>query len=347
MSDDVAGLPWTEEQWTALQRVVQEAAGKGRVASSFLTLVGPLPAGQASVPALSMSSGEVTERQSDEAEERLEIDDSVTLPLTTLSCLVYLRTQQVEDPDLASAKQLLGRAAGLIGRLEDAIIFNGQPGANKAPKHSDGEERPVILPAVYNVQGGDESHGLLGYKDPNVPTEKVRKHGRAGYGEDLVTKVGDAIQTLENKGHYGPFACVLGHELFRDAITPHVGSLVLATDRIIPLLDGGPLRRSSVLPDAHGVVVALAESPIDLVVGSDVHVKFLQVTLEPRYVLRVSERFVLRLKQPTARCRLEPEVDLERDAEPAGDEIQRIAQSAVELGQMIAALKDRLSDSGQ
>jgi hypothetical protein len=33
-------------------------------------------------------------------------------------------------------------------------------------------------------------------------------------------------------------------------------------------------------------------------------VSYVQRTLEPRYVLRVSERFVLRMKQPEARCRL-------------------------------------------
>ena len=72
----------------------------------------------------------------------------------------------------------------------------------------------------------------------------------------------------------------------------------------MPFLEGGPLLRSSVVPEDQGVVVSLAGSPIDLVIGSDMHVKFLQVTLEPRYVLRVSERFLLRIKQPEARCRL-------------------------------------------
>jgi uncharacterized linocin/CFP29 family protein len=53
------------------------------------------------------------------------------------------------------------------------------------------------------------------------------------------------------------------------------------------------------------LVVALAGSPIDLVVACDVHLKYIQLSIEPRYVLRVSERFVLRMKQPRARCRLE------------------------------------------
>src|SRR6185312_11788017 len=59
MSDDVTRLPWTDEQWATIQRTARDSARKARVASSFLPLVGPLPDGQASVPALAMSSSEI------------------------------------------------------------------------------------------------------------------------------------------------------------------------------------------------------------------------------------------------------------------------------------------------
>lgn len=295
MPDDVARPPWTGEQWTALERVVQEAAGKARVASSFLPLVGPLPPGQASVRALTLGSG--ADPHGGEGGQRLEIDDSVTLPLTTLSCYVHLTTQQVEDPDLASAKQLLSRAADIVGRLEDAIVFNGQPAAGAAPD--------VGLPRIYQVHGGGTSPGLFSEAGLDAEfTKQVGTDGLGKYGADLVTKISAAILTLEGAGCFGPFACVLGHQFFEDANSSFLGSLITPKDRILPFLEGGPLVRSSVVPPNQGVVVSLAGSPIDLVVGSDMHVKFLQVTLEPRYVLRVSERFVLRVKQPGARCRL-------------------------------------------
>src|SRR2546421_2244327 len=102
MPDDVARLPWTDEQWATVQRIVQEAAGKARVASSFLPLVGPLPDGQASVPKLWMSEPEIDDGQRGEAELRLTVDDGDTVKLTTIACLVYLTTQQANDPDLAS-----------------------------------------------------------------------------------------------------------------------------------------------------------------------------------------------------------------------------------------------------
>jgi uncharacterized linocin/CFP29 family protein len=285
-------LPWTDEQWTMVQRTVQESARKARVAGSFLPLVGPLPDGQASVPALPMSQPRL-KRYRGEARRRLDVDDGKTLRLTTIACEVYLKTQQAEDPELSAACQMLGRAADLIGRLEDAIVFNGQPGPDKAPQ-IDGAD---VQPPIYTVRNGQQHGGLVTGK----PGEEVKWDETTGYSENLVGSVVGAVASLEGRGHYGPFACVLGHRLYRAANTPSRHSLVLPSDRIVPFLDGGPLRRSSAVPEDLGVIVALAGSPIDLVVASDVHVRFLQLSVEPRYILRVSERFVLRMKQPEAR----------------------------------------------
>jgi len=291
MSDDVARLPWSDEQWTSIQRVVQEAAGKARVASSFLPLVGPVAPGQASVPSQSLDEPDETEKEA--GRRRLVIDDSATLPFITLSSHVYLTTQQVEDPELASAKQLLARAAGVIGRLEDAVVFRGLP--------ESGQLQDVKLPPIYEIQARRAYPGLFSQDLTKDFIKEVTPDGK-GYGADLVHQVNEAILTLEGQGRFGPFACVLGHKLFADANASFLGALISARERILPSLEGGPLLRSSVVEPDQGIVVSLAGAPIDLVVASDVHVKFLQVTLEPRYVLRVSERFVLRLKQPEARC---------------------------------------------
>jgi uncharacterized linocin/CFP29 family protein len=299
MPDDGHQLPWTEEQWAIAQRTVQEAASKARVASSFLPLVGPLPPGQASVPWLKM--GLAAPKPPDwfnTGLDRLDIDDSVTLALTTIACNVSLTTQQVQDPDLASARQMLGRAAVLIGRLEDAIVFNGQAGAGQGP--------PAAAPApgIWAVQGGGAYIGLLAASTlQRVPVAPLPK---PTYGDRLLEGVVKAIELLEEKGQYGPFSCVLGDGLYLAANTPNQGTLVLPSDRIVPFLDGGPLLRSSSVASPEGVVVALAGSPIDVVVATDLHVSYVQRSIEPRYVLRISERFVLRVKQADAVCHLVP-----------------------------------------
>ena len=119
---------------------------------------------------------------------------------------------------------------------------------------------------------------------------------------ELVSGIVDAIQRLETRGHFGPFAVVLGHNLFRIATSPS-RSLVLPTDRLAEFLDGRRVQRSGVLPPNRGVVVvASGGQPIELVLASDIDVRFLQATLEPRYVLRVFERLVLRIKELDAVC---------------------------------------------
>jgi uncharacterized linocin/CFP29 family protein len=298
MTGDASGLPWTDEQWGTVQRTVQEAAAKARVAASFLPLVGPLADGQASVPKLEMKELSPDLGWYGQGKDRLEIDDGTTLTLITISCNVYLKTQQAEDPDLASARQMLGRAAVLIGRLEDAIVFRGQQGPGRTPAAG------APTPEVYTVQGGDKSTGLLGASPRrNVDIRRNPPSQGSGptptYSDELVTGVVSAIDQLEGSGQYGPFACVLGTQLYEAANTPSPGSMILPSDRIVPFL-GGPLLRSSSIPAGEGLVIALAGSPIDLVVARDVHVSYLQLSLEPRHVLRVSERFVLRVKQPHA-----------------------------------------------
>jgi uncharacterized linocin/CFP29 family protein len=307
MSEEALRPPWSEEQWADLQQLVQTAARKARVASSFLPLHGPLAPGQTTVPALGMSHPGLKKevRQRGEAPERLDIDSGKTLRLITIASEVYLTTQQAEDPELAAARDMLGRTANVIGRLEDAIIFNGLP---------DGAE--MVDPKVYTIDGDDPAvykedpppdpppisvNGLLAspakLEEPIPPTDPVS-------GDELMKAVVKAIEKLEKEGHYGPFAGVLSNALYLAANTPNQNSMVLPSDRITPFLNG-PLLRSSTITGDRGVVVALAAAPIDLVVASDVHLSFLQRSLEPRYVLRVSERFRLRMKQSEAVCRLE------------------------------------------
>jgi hypothetical protein len=124
----------------------------------------------------------------------------------------------------------------------------------------------------------------------------------------LVTAVSDAIGQLEGNGHFGPFAVVLDQNFFLAVQTPDLASLVLPQDRIIPFLGGGSLLRSSTLPENSGVVVALGGAPIELVVASDVSLQFLQLTAEPRFVFRVSEKIALRIKEANAIATLAPPV---------------------------------------
>jgi uncharacterized linocin/CFP29 family protein len=122
---------------------------------------------------------------------------------------------------------------------------------------------------------------------------------KADLGEHLVTAVVNAIAALEDDSHSGPFACVLGSNLFEEAHRPREKSMVLPADTITPLLNG-PLLRSGQMDKDTGIVVSLAASDIDIVVATPPKAQFLQLTPEAKYLFRVYEKFVLRVKDSTA-----------------------------------------------
>jgi uncharacterized linocin/CFP29 family protein len=294
MSQNDPQVPWTDEQWARVQQVIQEEASRARVAATFLPLVGPLPASTDFV-----REEEITAIGNDPDLEGalvapqtgISVADRDTIRLKTLQVRVYARGAQLADPEMTSMLSLFRRAANYLARLEDAVIFNGERPKGRSRK----------MPAVGEIRGGEEIRGLLSF-EPGLPTRQVTP----GSAQSLVAAVSRSIGDLEGEGYFGPFAVVLGQELFATAQTPDARSLVLPQDRIIPFLGGGPLLRSSLLPDNYGVVVALGGAPVELVVAKDVSLSFMQITPDPAYVFRIYERMALRIKQPRAIVALLP-----------------------------------------
>jgi len=281
--------PWTEAQWTRVQETVRDEAKKARVAASFMPVEGPLPDDEQTAPLQRLR------RVSRGAPPGalLQIDDHVTRRLTTLAVNVGLRGAQVAEADLSTALVAFRRAANLIARAEDYVVFRGQAGINPPT--------PLGLQPC-DIRGGARFRGLL-------PTALRVAREPVGFplAVGLVGAVSRAVSHLERRGHPGPFAVVLGHRLFDAAHSP-LGTLVLPSDRIRPMIDG-PLLRSSWLNRfaggnqvPSGIVVSLADNLLDLIVASEISVRRLQVTVapSPRHVYRVSQRFTVRIKQRTA-----------------------------------------------
>ena len=95
---------------------------------------------------------------------------------------------------------------------------------------------------------------------------------------------------------------------------------MLPADRITPMLKGGPLLRSGQMDVGTGIVVSQAGNTIDVVVGTEPIVQFLQRTGQARFLFRVYERFVLRIRdqnpdqRPVAGFRIGPN-GVQRDEE--------------------------------
>jgi uncharacterized linocin/CFP29 family protein len=270
-------VPWTDEQWTLANQVIQEEASRVRVAAKFLRRVGPHP-----------------------PDAYGAINDTAMKQLATLEVQVSVSGAEMADPEAT-----LRRAANVLARLEDAVVFRGlvpvpaTPGGFAPPAGVRG------LPAVWQITGGQTAEGLW---SQTAPREwfSVSANPSDLRGNALVRAVSEAVGLLEHR-HSGPFAVVLGQGLFFVAQTPDKGSLVMPENRIVRFLDGGPLLRSSrfdALNGYSGVVVALGGGPIEIVVASDVSLQFLQRTSEAAFVFRVYEKIALRIKEPKAIAQL-------------------------------------------
>ena len=300
MAQSDSQVPWTDEQWAKVERTIQEEAQRARVAANFLPLVGPLAGNADYVSDDGLSYVDLPPWAGQP--QKISINDTKTIPLATLQVRVYVRGAQMADPELESALQMFRRAANVLGRLEDAAIFNGLVIADDG---STQVRRGVNFQPIYQILGGQKCRGLMPESDEEGKRINV---GGDNDGNKLVGAVSDAIGQLEAKGQFGPFAVVLDQKFFKAAQTPNDNSLVLPQDRIIPFLGGGPLVRSSTLTTlkeddpfkARGLVVALGGSPVELVVATDVSLNFLQVAPDPAFVFRVYEKMVLRIKQPEA-----------------------------------------------
>ena len=295
MTDDPQ-VPWTDEQWARVNQVIQEEASRARVAATFLSLHGPLPGDTDFVRAQIIPD-----------DAPLRIQDRDTIQLATLQVRVEVRSAQAADPEMASVLALFRRAAMVLARLEDAVVFRGLVRAEAGTTGFVPQGGVGGVPLIWEIHGGQETPGLWAAPPPanwpwdQFPAPQPWQFIEVGpAGEDLVRAVSQAIGELEGHGHFGPFAAALGNGLFLTAQTPDPGSLVLPQDRIAPFLGGGSLLRSSTLDACNGfsgVVVALGGNPVEFVVASDISFQFLQVTQRPTLLFRVREKIALRIKE--------------------------------------------------
>ena len=192
-------VPWSDEQWARVNQVVQEEAKRARVAATFLPLYGPLDADAdfvrrqdilysasaamrdgdgrgvrtAALPRLhpplwrpgdyaaALAAQErIASAQAILGRQRLGIDDRDTIRLATLQVLVPVRNAQMADPEMTSVLALFRRAANVIARLEDAIVFRGLA---PSPTVAGGFAPPagvIGLPGIWQITGAESAEGL-------------------------------------------------------------------------------------------------------------------------------------------------------------------------------------------
>jgi len=311
----MADLNWSDAQWQKVKDAVTEAFGKASVASAFLPCYGPLAGSTETVRNERLIRDDTTTPRV----VRLDADhDAVNLKLVNLTVNVVLSSEQVADETLSNATLAFRRAANILAQEQDRIVFAG---FNRGSRSDDSQ---FVVNNIGPQQGLADGPARLRFRGLNQAT---------GVGRAVVSAVVDAIHRLEDSLHPAPFACVLGNELFNRVHDPS-RSLVLPADRITPLLKGGPLLRSGQMEDIAGIVVSLAGNAVDIVVGTPPTVQFLQRQTDAKFVFRVYERFVLRIRDksqpPVAGFRIRPS-DAERSDEERALELSAAEREAERL----------------
>jgi hypothetical protein len=318
MNSDLVEAGWTEDQWNRIAGVVTEEAQKARVAAQILPVIGPEDRSAVAFPDFTLTAGD--NPLGAIPEFRLNTNNVSSHPFTTIAAQVQLTTSEMADADLEAALVKFRRAANIVARIEDAVVFNDRTIAGP----------PVVglvgVPGVFQVTGGGPPPGTaveLGLlpldngiarltavaprlEGPLVAGPFPPGPPGSAQGVAVTQAIIQAMNLLERSGQSRPFACALSPYFYEAVYVPNA-SFIAAKDRVLPILNG-PLVRSSAITEldmfgAHnpyGVVIALGGSPVALRVASDISVRFLQVTDEPRYLFRVSERIGLRVTDPTA-----------------------------------------------
>jgi uncharacterized linocin/CFP29 family protein len=328
MDDRNAQVGWTEAQWNRVREEVLQAWQRVRVAGSFLPIYGPLPPSTQVVPSeVLKDDGSVDDRAT---AALIEIDLPVTLSRQQIweedlsSALLQFRRRatqlgQLEDwyifngtypseDDFAPEENGLPHYRPALAYLNAGDNDTKRARISGTPAQIDGLDRNVQLARMRERNPG--SLGLI--EGPRVQKAQPAAERPQLNNTGLMQAIVDAIDSLENGGYVAPYVCVFGRRPFQEAFNPINGSTVLPRDRIEPLIGRELLHASGIdIPpqgsrvvteewQSRGVLLSMADEPIDLALAAEATPEFRQVGLDGKYVFSVFERFALRIKDANA-----------------------------------------------
>lgn len=252
------------ELWNRIDATVIDTARAHLTARRFIKTYGPLGVGATTVAMDGVGKEEVLEDGIGRIVGRTQLE----LPLfyedfTLLGRDLELAAQTRMPLDLSAAIAAAKKAA----RREDDLVLNG----NKA-------------------LGTD---GLLTVKG----SAKIKKRDWA-QGENGFADVAAAVSQLAKTGYLGRYALVVAPDAFLDLqrLQPNTGMLEI--DRVKKLI-GDNVYMTSVLAPGKAVLVCAEPEYIDLAVGLDLSVGYLEFA-DFNHTFRIMETAALRVKDPAA-----------------------------------------------
>lgn len=263
--------PLNTEQWSLLETAVVETARSSLIGRRFIPLIGPFGPGLQAIPDDTIAgAGAGHIDLLGQADDAVKIERRRFLPLPLIYKDFWLHWR-----DLEAAKQFhlpldtgkAAAAASACAHAEDALIFDGDPGLAES--------------------------GLL--------TVKGRQRlplGDWGVMGEAFNAVVGGVRAFTEAGFYGPYALAVSPLLYAQLNRIFDSTGVLEVEQIEKLVRLG-VYQSAVLADNRAVMVAGGAQNLDLAVGFDLTVAFVEST-SLNYHFRVLESLVLRIKRPGA-----------------------------------------------
>lgn len=266
--------PINEAEWEDLTSAVVRVARRQLIGRRWIALFGPVGAGQQTVsvdrtPSWDLAQVTMQTERRDQVADQRRYQRMVVLAkdfVLDWRDLELARTHgDVLDWSKAEA------AASYVALSEDHLIFHGRP-----EEGLDGlltVEGRHVLP----TEGWDEPGG--GFRD-----------------------VARAVSHLTSAGFVPPYTVVVGVTLYAAWHRLYGNSGVLEVDEIRQLVGGG-VYQSPLVPDDSVLVVAMGAENLDVALGLDLNVAFVEST-GMNYIFRVLETLSLRIKRPGAVCQI-------------------------------------------
>jgi len=277
---------WSKEVWLGLQRAVIRQAESVGVARDLL-------------PGVKVNEASLTVPQNRIrfGNDRYAIEEAPVARLNEIWGDFTLTPQQTRDQAVLETATILAKhVTQFLTEGQDALVFQGEAALSEDVR---------FLKRGIRARSGPAGPGLLAAAPADqVFSVKAESGGASIYGDRTYAAVAEGYRRLQAGGHDGPYIIALAPEPYSDTFAPIPQTQLMPAMRIRDLLKVTP-KGSGTLPARTGVLVSLGGSSVQLVLGRDTKVFFLQETPAGLYKFRVQQRFALRVQDPGGIVRFE------------------------------------------
>jgi hypothetical protein len=292
---------WTPEIWAAIDKAVADEHQRTAVAAHFLTPPVPDDTMNGTVAADTVFTGD---------DGVLLVDEGETRSVVEIAVFFRVRPAQVDnEAKMKTGESLATRAANLLAKGEDVLIFQGLAGLTDPLFTSNSVA--LIIPNPKSSSTSVDSF-LFASNSQTITVEPAESNptnpALSIFGENTYAAVAQGYALLQEH-HYGRQALALPPKILADTYATRTTTLdipAITADRIKGLI-GDWVYGTSALPDlansssnsspAKGVLLATDGDTMDVVIQTAPTVAVVtQDQHSGDYVLKVFERFALRLK---------------------------------------------------